>query len=609
MDYFALDLSFSELQRTFAELKTSEFKYVHFNAFHGTYDDGLAWLAKPENSGRVTCIMSLGSSIGNFSRSDAANFLHGYSHVLGPADLFMIGIDGTTDGDRVFKAYNDSKGVTEQFYRNGLDHANELLGYEAFKQNEWAIEGEYVEESHQHKASYIALTDISVEGIKIKKGEKVPFEHSDKYTEEEADALWYGAGLVPKAVYSDSTGDHRKYVVRHISSCLQSIDVYILKPSSINFDTNPKLYSQHVVPSPKEWHQLWSAWDTVTRSMVPRDELMNKPIQLRNNLVFYLGHIPTFADIHYTKATGDRPTDPDHYYQIFERGIDPDVDDPTKCHSHSEIPDNWPPLDEILRYQLNVRSRIIESIESGKAGLDAKLARGLNLAYEHEAMHLETFLYMLLQSEKVRPPPGRPIPDFEAMSKRAKMARAQNEWHTIPAAKITVGANDPENDLPPGRYFLWDNERPSRSVSVREFQAQSRPISNGEYAKFLEETHSNKLPASWTCSKKITNGINGTNGANFSNGVVQNGVNGTNLEPSHGFLESKAVRTVYGPVPLKFALDWPVMASYDELAAFARWSNGRIPTSDELQSIYHYVETQKPITEKTSSTLVPAVNG
>jgi hypothetical protein len=29
--------------------------------------------------------------------------------------------------------------------------------------------------------------------------------------------------------------------------------------------------------------------------MIPKDELMDKPIKLRNSLIFYLGHIPTFA--------------------------------------------------------------------------------------------------------------------------------------------------------------------------------------------------------------------------------------------------------------------------------------------------------------------------
>ena len=327
---------------------------------------------------------------------------------------------------------------------------------------------------------------------------------------------------------------------------------------------------------------------------------MNKPIKLRISLIFYLGHIPSFADIHFTKATGAAPTDPKYYYQIFERGIDPDVEDPTKCHSHSEIPDEWPELQEIIDYQLKVRNRIIESIESGKALSDRRLARGLNLAYEHEAMHLETFLYMLLQSERVLPPPGQSATDFEALAANAKLDRSMNEWHTIPASKLVVGVDDPENNEGPDRYFLWDNERPSRLVNVPQFEAQSRPISNGEYAKFLEETHRSKLPASWTSKDDQASG---------ANGATTNGTTGASPVASDHFLEGKTVRTVYGPIPLKFALDWPVMASFDELAAYARWSGDRIPTFDELKSIYHFVQKEELLPEKTPSTLVPAVNG
>lgn len=337
--------------------------------------------------------------------------------------------------------------------------------------------------------------------------------------------------------------------------------------------------------------------------MVPRDELMNKPIKLRNNLIFYLGHIPAFADIHYTRATGSKPTEPKYYYSIFERGIDPDVDNPEICHAHSEIPDDWPPLEDILRYQLHVRTRIAKSIESGEVARDPKLARGLNLAYEHEALHLETFLYMLLQSDRGLAPPGTNTPDFEALARSAELERSPNKWHTIPASKFVIGANDPENDLPPRRYFLWDNERPARIADVNSFEAQSRPISNGDYANFLESTHSGALPVSWIDSSQTKN----TKAVNGTNGVVRNGDTSHSDVVSREFTDGKAVRTVYGPVPLKFALDWPVMASYDELAAFAKWSGGRIPSNEELKSIYHYVEVQKRIAKR--STLVPAVNG
>lgn len=100
-------------------------------------------------------------------------------------------------------------------------------------------------------------------------------------------------------------------------------DLHLLSPSAINFASKPSEYASQPVPSLEDWEKLWSAWDTVTRSMVPRDELANKPIQLRNNLIFYLGHIPTFADIHFAKATSEKLTEPSYYTSIFERGIDP----------------------------------------------------------------------------------------------------------------------------------------------------------------------------------------------------------------------------------------------------------------------------------------------
>lgn len=67
---------------------------------------------------------------------------------------------------------------------------------------------------------------------------------------------------------------------------------------------------------------------------------------------------------------------------------------------------------------------------------------------------------------------------------------------------------------------------------------------------------------------------------------------------------------MYGPVPLKYALDWPVFASYDELSGCAAWMGGRIPTFEEAKSIYAYVNLQKRAqAEHKLGKTVPAVNG
>lgn len=62
-------------------------------------------------------------------------------------------------------------------------------------------------------------------------------------------------------------------------------------------------------------------------------------------------------------------------------------------------------------------------------------------------------------------------------------------------------------------------------------------------------------------------------------------------------------------MPLKHALDWPVFASYDELAGCAAWMDGRIPTFEETRSIYEYVNAlKKEDVEQTLGKTVPAVN-
>ena len=332
--------------------------------------------------------------------------------------------------------------------------------------------------------------------------------------------------------------------------------------------------------------------------MISEAELLAKPIQLRNACIFYLGHRPCFMDMHLTHASHGLPTEPANYWGIFERGIDPDVDNPDHCHAHSEIPDTWPPVDQILAYQVRVRERVRQQYGKGLDKSDRRVGRALWLGFEHEIMHLETLLYMLLQSDKTLTPPGTMRPDFDTMAHQAKVEAVPNEWFTIPDGVVTLGLDDPETDDGPDRYFGWDNERPARQVDVRAFVAKARPITNEEYASYLEKTHSDKSPATWV--QRMDRDL----------AVMQaTQLNGSS-SPSAGFLGGKAVRTVYGLVPLAQALSWPVMASYDELRGYATWMDGRIPTLEEVRRIYWYVDTIKAKeTNQVLAKRIAAVNG
>ncbi|KAG9703060.1 hypothetical protein KCU60_g6811, partial [Aureobasidium melanogenum] len=115
VSYYALDVSETELQRTLAEVPQGTFKHVQCHGLLGTYDEGLEWLKKPENAHRSRTILSLGSSIGNFSRDEAAKFLTQFSETLHPNDTLLLGLDACTDADKVYHAYNDREGLTHEF--------------------------------------------------------------------------------------------------------------------------------------------------------------------------------------------------------------------------------------------------------------------------------------------------------------------------------------------------------------------------------------------------------------------------------------------------------------------------------------------------------------
>lgn len=182
---------------------------------------------------------------------------------------------------------------------------------------------------------------------------------------------------------------------------------------------------------------------------------------------------------------------------------------------------------------------------------------------------------MLLQCNQVVAP-AEPVPDFESLARVAIHARVENHWFKVPASRITHGFSDPENDEGPDRFFAWDNERPPYEVDVSAFEAQARPVSNGEYATYLIQTGS-EIPITWT-SKAV--GVQAENGVDAK---------------LRSFFNTTYIKTVYGPVPLELAADWPVMASFNELSRYAKWVGCRIPTFNEVRSIYHLVEQQKKI--------------
>lgn len=311
----------------------------------------------------------------------------------------------------------------------------------------------------------------------------------------------------------------------------------------------------------------------VTREITPSHLLMKKPIPLRHIILFYLGHIPAFLDIHLTKYFGFAPCEPAYYHVLFERGIDPNVADPTKItHSHSVVPtseSDWPKVEEIVGFQQNVRARvegIYKDYVDTKGKMTRKLARTLALMFEHEAMHMETLVYIVLQAaDSLQPTKSFLTPDFKSLSKswnssiktQGKVARST--ILEFESQSVKVGQNDDDRqDLsaPFDEQFSmgWDVESPERYIQVDRFKLEALPVSNLEYFNYLAS-----LPST-TESKKI--------GINFPSSwsTTQN-----NEEEFDQFLPIK-VKTLYGEIEFEFCKHWPVTASARQLEGYAKVS-------------------------------------
>jgi len=301
---------------------------------------------------------------------------------------------------------------------------------------------------------------------------------------------------------------------------------------------------------------VWARTDRIFEILAP-EAIFAQPIALRHPFIFYVGHLPAFAWNHICDGVLGRPSLNPAYDELFSRGIDPDVDDPSHCHEHPEIPDRWPALAEVLAYRNRVRACVLESVdavaERAPAHLMARDARVFSMVVEHELMHQETLLYMLQElayDRKVRPswlPP-------------AVVGRGRSPA-TVPVAAgmATLGAELTDVS------FAWDNESPSVEVFVPGFRIDATPVTNGEFLAFLDDGGYGRCelwaPDDWGWSRDEER----------SHPPAWTNQDGRWL-----------YRGLFDLLPLERVKDWPVYVSLAEARAFARWRGLRLPTEAEL---------------------------
>jgi dimethylhistidine N-methyltransferase len=147
-----------------------------------------------------------GSTIGNFTPTEAEALLHGIADLCGPGGGLLIGVDLKKDRRILEPAYNDSLGVTAAFNRNLLVRMNRELGcdfaVERFRHHA------FYDESHgrieMHLISDVAqVVRVAGETVGVAPGESIRTECSYKWDIDEFAALAGTSGLKLERVWTD----------------------------------------------------------------------------------------------------------------------------------------------------------------------------------------------------------------------------------------------------------------------------------------------------------------------------------------------------------------------------------------------------------------------
>jgi dimethylhistidine N-methyltransferase len=192
--YAPLDISRDYLAEA-AEALGSEYPWLEV---HATCVDFTGEFELPFDSEKRRVSFFPGSSIGNFERDEAANFLSRIRKLVGDDGGLLIGVDLKKDEVILNSAYNDQQGVTAAFNLNVLAHLNQEFGADfdlsayrheaSFNASQGCIQMFLVSEKQQS-------VHIGNETIGLEAGERIHTENSHKYAIDEFHLMARNAGF------------------------------------------------------------------------------------------------------------------------------------------------------------------------------------------------------------------------------------------------------------------------------------------------------------------------------------------------------------------------------------------------------------------------------
>jgi len=204
--YYPIEISPAALAACEKEL--GQLDFVSLVGYEKPYLEGLRAVAARRKQGEHLCVLFLGSTIGNFDRPAADDFLRQVRNTLERDDSLLLGTDLEKDVAVEVLAYDDPIGVTSAFNLNILARINRELGAD-FKLREfrhlalWNAEERRIE---MHLQS-IRRQRVNIPGasllLRIEEGETIWTESSHKYGQDEPAKMAERAGFRQTAQWID----------------------------------------------------------------------------------------------------------------------------------------------------------------------------------------------------------------------------------------------------------------------------------------------------------------------------------------------------------------------------------------------------------------------
>lgn len=229
---------------------------------------------------------------------------------------------------------------------------------------------------------------------------------------------------------------------------------------------------------------------------------------------------------------------------MLSRGIDPLVLDPSKCHSHPDIPQEWPSRAQLMAYVEEARNDVLAAAGKAHDASSVHEMHALVMALEHERMHQETLCYMAAQQRKKEWIENTPTTESSSAQEIATngsetsidstnlvstssssssalsttsspfyfnrcgyLASALSRHHTttiphnqgpskmvfVPGGTISLGITPSEN-----HGFVWDNELGTAGpYPVKDLQVASHSVTVAQFREFMVSDRGYHNPDLW----------------------------------------------------------------------------------------------------------------